>query len=93
MSHPQDVTILLKEMSDGGDENAPEKLLEVVYDELRKLAHAYLKNERPDHTLQATALVHEAYIRLIDWKNVSWQNRAHCSSRERNRDCPRTLAA
>ena len=77
MSQPQDVTILLKEMSDGGDENAPDKLLEVVYDELRKLAHAYLKKERPDHTLQATALVHEAYIRLIDWKNVSWQNRAH----------------
>lgn len=76
MPVPQDVTVLLKEMSEG-DENAPEKLLVFVYDELRKLAHSYLKNERSDHTLQATALVHEAYIRLIDWKNVSWQNRAH----------------
>src|SRR5829696_2610549 len=76
MAVPQNLTILLKEMSDG-DENAPEKLLEVVYDELRKLAHAYLRNERPDHTLQATALVHEAYIRLVDWEKVSWQNRAH----------------
>ena len=76
MTISKDVTILLKEVSDG-DETAPEHLLPLVYDELRKLAHAYLKNERPDHTLQATALVHEAYIRLIDWKSVSWQNRAH----------------
>ena len=49
----------------------------LVYEELRKLARSYLQNERPDHTLQATALVHEAYIRLVDWENVSWQNRAH----------------
>lgn len=49
----------------------------VVYDELRRLAHGYMQNERSDHTLQATALVHEAYIQLVDWKNVSWQNRAH----------------
>lgn len=76
MSDSRDVTVLLKEMSDG-DKNAPEQILPLVYDELRKLAHAYLKNERQDHTLQATALVHEAYIRLIDWKTVSWQNRAH----------------
>jgi RNA polymerase sigma factor (TIGR02999 family) len=60
-----------------GDENAPEKLLEAVYDDLRRLAAKYMRNERGDHTLQATALVHEAYIRLVDWKNVSWQNRAH----------------
>lgn len=57
--------------------NAPEQLLPLVYDELRKLAQSYMDNERPDHTLQATALVHEAYIRLVDWENVSWQNRAH----------------
>lgn len=76
MTAHKGVTVLLKNMSDG-DENAPEQLLPFVYDELRKLARAYLKNERQDHTLQATALVHEAYIRLIDWKNVSWQNRAH----------------
>ncbi len=49
----------------------------LVYGELRKLASGYLKNERPDHTLQATALVHEAYLRLVDWESVSWQNRAH----------------
>lgn len=76
MTASRDVTVLLREMSDG-DKNAPEQILPLVYDELRKLAHAYLKNERQDHTLQATALVHEAYIRMIDWKTVSWQNRAH----------------
>lgn len=74
----QNLTGLLKEIGNGdGNQNVPKKLLEVVYDELRKLANSYLKNERPNHTLQATALVHEAYIRLIDWENVSWQNRAH----------------
>jgi RNA polymerase sigma-70 factor (ECF subfamily) len=59
-----------------GDELALEKLLPIVYGELRKLAGRYLKKERQDHTLQATALVHEAYMRLVD-QNVSWQNRAH----------------
>lgn len=72
----KEVTILLNEMN-GGDENAPDRLLPLVYGELRKLARNYLQNERADHTLQATALVHEAYIRLVDWENVSWQNRAH----------------
>ena len=57
-------------------ETSPEKLLEIVYDDLRRLAGSYMQNERSDHTLQATALVHEAYMRLVDWKNVSWQNRA-----------------
>ncbi|MBX7174090.1 MAG: sigma-70 family RNA polymerase sigma factor [Pyrinomonadaceae bacterium] len=70
------VTVLLEKINNG-DDSAPEKLLPVVYDELRKLAAGYLKNERPGHTLQATALVHEAYIRLVDWERVSWQNRAH----------------
>ncbi len=60
-----------------GDRRAPDDLLPHVYGELRKLAHTYLQNERADHTLQATALVHEAYIRLVDWEKVSWQNRAH----------------
>jgi RNA polymerase sigma-70 factor, ECF subfamily len=73
---PKDVTVLLSKINEG-DSSAPEKLLPLVYDELRKLASGYLKNERPDHTLQATALVHEAYLRLVDWENVSWQNRAH----------------
>ena len=70
-----DVTVLLNAVS-AGDETAPEKLLEIVYEDLRRLAGAYMKNERSDHTLQATALVHEAFIRLVDWENVSWQNRA-----------------
>lgn len=77
MNEPQkDVTVLLKAVGTG-DENAPGELLEVVYDDLRRLAAAYMQNERGDHTLQPTALVHEAFIRLVDWKNVSWQNRAH----------------
>ena len=49
----------------------------LVYDELRRLAQSYLRHERPGHTLQGTALVHEAYLRLIDQKQVQWQNRAH----------------
>ncbi|MGI8555932.1 MAG: sigma-70 family RNA polymerase sigma factor [Pyrinomonadaceae bacterium] len=76
MAVSQEVTVLLKEINDG-DRNASDKLLPLIYDELRKLARAYLRNERSDHTLQATALVHEAYIRLVEWENVSWQNRAH----------------
>lgn len=76
MAVSQEVTVLLKEINDG-DPNASDKLLPLIYDELRKLARAYLRNERSDHTLQATALVHEAYIRLVEWENVSWQNRAH----------------
>lgn len=70
-----EVTLLLNRMGEGSD-SAPGLLLELVYDDLRRLAGAYMKNERGDHTLQATALVHEAYMRLVDWKNVSWQNRA-----------------
>ena len=71
-----DVTVLLNRISDGS-QTAAGKLLELVYPDLRRLAGAYMQNERSDHTLQATALVHEAYIRLVDWENVSWQNRAH----------------
>lgn len=70
-----DVTLLLRQMKDGS-RSAPDRLLELVYDDLRRLAAAYMKNERSDHTLQATALVHEAYVRLVDWKNVTWENRA-----------------
>ena len=76
MVTPQsDVTSLLVASSQG-DQAALDKLLPLVYSELRRLAEHYLHRERPDHTLQATALVHEAYLRLID-QNVSWQNRAH----------------
>jgi RNA polymerase sigma-70 factor (ECF subfamily) len=71
-----DVTLLLQEMTEG-DEMAPEVLLPLVYDELKKLARGYMRNERESHTLQTTALVHEAYVRLVDWKNADWQNRAH----------------
>jgi RNA polymerase sigma-70 factor, ECF subfamily len=76
MPERSDVTNLLNSLNDGGGK-APEQLLPLVYNELRKLAQGYIQNERPDHTLQATALVHEAYIRLVDWEAVSWQNRAH----------------
>jgi RNA polymerase sigma factor (TIGR02999 family) len=61
----------------GGDREALESLMEVVYAELRRLAHSYLRRERPGNTLQSTALVHEAYLRLIDQKYVTWQSRAH----------------
>lgn len=71
-----DITQLLRELTDG-DERAPDVLMPLVYDELKKLASGYMRNERGDHTLQTTALVNEAYIRLVDWKNVDWQNRAH----------------
>lgn len=76
MSVSPDVTALLGKITNG-DKNAPESLLPVVYDDLRRLARAYFNNERREHTLQATALVHEAYIRLVNWENVTWQNRAH----------------
>ena len=71
-----DVTQLLLDWSKG-DQASLDKLLPVVYQELRRLAQHYVKQERPDHTLQATALVHEAYLKLIDTKSVAWQNRAH----------------
>ena len=60
-----------------GDQAALEQLTPLVHADLRRLAHKYMSSERPGHTLQTSALVNEAYIRLIDWKNVRWQNRAH----------------
>jgi RNA polymerase sigma-70 factor (ECF subfamily) len=74
-SDSSDVTQMLLEWNGGGD--APARLMPLVYDELRRLARSYLRNERPDHTLQPTALVHEAYLRLVDQSRVEWQNRAH----------------
>ncbi|NNE98074.1 MAG: sigma-70 family RNA polymerase sigma factor [Pyrinomonadaceae bacterium] len=70
------ITKLLKAVSEGSPA-AMDKLVPLVYDELRRQAHLYLKKERKNHTLQTTALVHEAYLRLVDQRNVSWQNRAH----------------
>jgi RNA polymerase sigma factor (TIGR02999 family) len=76
MANPDEVTVLLGQISSGSS-TAPDELLPLVYDDLRRLAHAYFSKENSDHTLQATALVHEAYLRLVKWENVSWQNRAH----------------
>lgn len=61
----------------GGDESALERLMPLVYDELHRLAHRYMSGERAGHTLQTTALVNEAYLRLVNWRDVRWQNRAH----------------
>lgn len=72
----RDVTRLLRAWSDG-DRSALEKLTTLVYAELHRLARMYMARERRGHSLQATALVNEAYLRLVDWKNVRWQNRAH----------------
>lgn len=70
------VTQLLLQLT-RGNQAVMEELLPVVYDELRRLAASYLRRERPGHTLQPTALVHEAYMRLVDQTQVNWQNRAH----------------
>jgi RNA polymerase sigma factor (TIGR02999 family) len=72
---PSRVTRLLLDSSDG-DERARDEVLPLVYDELRRLAALYLLRERHDHTLQPTALVHEAYLRLVDQRQVNWRNRA-----------------
>ena len=71
-----DVTGLLVAWSNG-EEGAGTPLMDAVYDELRRLARAYLVRERRDHSLPATALVHEAYLKLVDQRRVRWQNRAH----------------
>jgi RNA polymerase sigma factor (TIGR02999 family) len=71
-----DVTQLLVRWREG-DAEAPERLMPLVYEELRRRAREYLRRERGDHTLQATALVHEAYLRMVDDKSVTWEGRAH----------------
>ena len=68
--------MLLRAWSDG-DQSALTRLTPIVYDELRRLARRYMKRERPGHSLQTTALVNEAYMRLVDYKRMQWQNRAH----------------
>jgi len=71
-----DVTALIGELSQGKPE-AADRLIPVVYDELRRLAGHYMRREREGHTLQATALVHEAYMKLVEQRSVNWQSRAH----------------
>lgn len=73
---PHDVTRILQDWGEG-DRDAVATLMPLVYEELRRLAKDYLRRERSNHTLQATALVHEAYLRLVDEKSVTWQDRAH----------------
>ena len=73
---PSDATELLRAWSNG-DGSALERLVPIVYQELRSLAQRYMRQERADHTLQATSLVNEAYLRLIDVNRIQWQNRAH----------------
>jgi RNA polymerase sigma factor (TIGR02999 family) len=74
-AHSQ-VAALLQQWS-GGDTGALKQLVPIVYDELRRLAHYHLRNERDGHTLQTTALVHEVYVRLCCQEEVQWENRAH----------------
>src|SRR5215467_2291568 len=71
-----EITRLLGEVS-AGNKDAEAQLLTLVYDELRRIAASYLRKERPDHTLQPTALVHEAYLRLIEQKEQNWESRTH----------------
>jgi len=73
---PEEVSRLLRDWSNG-DEAALDKVIPVVYQELRRLAHHYMRKERGDHTLQTTALVNEAYMRLADYKRMRWQSRVH----------------
>ena len=72
----EDISTLLRAWSDG-DQSALERLTPVVYDELHRLARRYMKGERSGHSLQTTALVNEAYMRLVDYERMQWQNRAH----------------
>jgi RNA polymerase sigma-70 factor (ECF subfamily) len=73
---PHEITQLLAEWSNG-NQTALDKLYPLVYDELHKMANRYMKRERKDHTLQTTALINEAYVRMVAQKNVHWENRAH----------------
>jgi len=72
----EDVTLLLTELTNGNEE-AASKLIPLVYNELHRLAKRHMRRERPDHTLQTTALVNEAYLKLVEQRSVHWQSRAH----------------
>jgi RNA polymerase sigma factor (TIGR02999 family) len=76
MSSTHEVTELLTAWS-GGDKAALDKLMPLIHQELRRIAHHYMSRERPGHTLQTTALVNEAYLKLVNREGVHWQNRAH----------------
>ena len=76
MPSPQNVTEMLRDWRNG-DQEALERLIPVVYDELHRQAANYLRRELPGHTLQTTALIHEAYLRLMNQENIEWQDRAH----------------
>ena len=78
MAQPKthEVTTLLQAWSEGEDA-ALDEIIPIVYRELRRIAHHYMAGERPDHTLQTTALVNEAYLKLVDSRGVNWRNRAH----------------
>jgi RNA polymerase sigma-70 factor, ECF subfamily len=76
VSAEPDVSVLLAELANG-NQGAAEKLVPLVYEELKRLARHHMRRERPDHTLQTTALVHEAYLKLVRQEGVNWQGRAH----------------
>ena len=76
MAGPGEVTRLLTELGRGGHA-AADRLMPLLYNELRQIAHRRLRGERPDHTLNTTALVHEAYVKLVGLDRITWQNRAH----------------
>jgi RNA polymerase sigma factor (TIGR02999 family) len=76
MSERPSVSEILQNLS-AGDPTAVDRLFPVVYDQLRRLAESYLQKERPGHTLRVTALVHEAYLKLVGQDQVEWKNRAH----------------
>src|SRR6266700_3918842 len=71
-----DISTLLRAWTDG-DQSALDRLTPIVYNELRRLARRYMRRERPGHSLQTTALVNEAWMRLVDYKRMKWQDRAH----------------
>jgi RNA polymerase sigma-70 factor (ECF subfamily) len=73
---PAEITVILKAWA-GGDPAALERLVPLVYKELKRMAHRYMRRENPDNTLRTTALVNEAYLRLVDVNNVCWEDRAH----------------
>lgn len=81
MSHsnrsPEEITVMLRAWSESGERAAFDQLVTLVYDELHRQARRYLRGERENHTLQTTALINEAYLRLVGQKSVEWQNRAH----------------